>query len=283
MKALAESDLQRHPGQFYRERWAIALNTTNMQSNNADWLKARNNFLSWRATTNSVFVKIPSHLCRFWSILTIVAFIIIFGFFDTNEIMFPALLEIKSKTSLPSILLSHNQTTRKEAVNFHFVRPHRFMYELGSYCSLVISIVMVVIFVSGKFAVLYGKFVAVLLGIFAGGFAGCLVGMIMCGLFIQIHNATTLANMLVEMCQSCHSEESKLEKFKEWKELYKTSVGALHVWSWRMTPLTAPTLIWIALSILRSIVRLLFMYTTTMSEPDIIQTERMNVFHTLGK
>ena len=56
------------------------------------------------------------------------------------------------------------------------------------------------------------------------------------GLFVQIHNATTLANMLVKMCTKCTSHKEELERFEEWKEFYKTSVGALHVWSWRMTP-----------------------------------------------
>ena len=285
MQALSESDLLRRPGDSYSTSWSIALNTTDVQSNNADWMKAMNDFLYWHAVKKSIFVEIPLHLCRFWSIVTIVAFIITFGFFDTNEIMFPALLEIKQKPVLASqnqlnkeVIASQNQINKDETIDFHFVRPHRFMYEMGFWCSLVLSIALVLIFVSGVFATVYGIFLAILLGVFAGGFAGCLVGMVMCGLFVQIHNATTLSNMLVEMCQTSHSDASKLERFKEWKEFYKTSVGALHVWSWRMTPLTAPTLIWIGMSILHSIVKLLFMYTTTMSEPDIIQSERMTMF-----
>ena len=66
--------------------------------------------------------------------------------------------------------------------------------------------------------------------------------------------------------------------FNMWKEYYKANVGALHVWSWRVTPITGSMTVVFLCGITRFVVELVFLYTTVMGEPDIPQKERFKVF-----
>ena len=67
-------------------------------------------------------------------------------------------------------------------------------------------------------------------------------------------------------------------RFREWKESYKVTVGSMHVWSWRTTPLTGNIIALLIMSIVRHIVIAVFGYTHIMSEPDIPEGERFSVF-----
>ena len=274
MKALADSDLQRYPRDSagtlysYNEVWSIALNTTDpSQLNNPDWLTARNNFLEWHGLTRNTFVSLIATTHVVILMILVISTIVVFFFFDTEEIMFPPLLEIKQRLSEWTNYDIHS------VQKFHFIRPHRFIYELGFWLSFVTIPVFVYIFVP-----VMGPIVAIISGTFIAGSGGFVLGMMICGLIVQIHNATTLSNMLVEMCKEELQEKEKLMRFEEWKEFYKTSVGALHVWSWRMTPIFGSVVAFLGVSIIRSLSFVLFLYTSIMSEPDIIESERFMVF-----
>ena len=254
MKALADSDLQTYNNTVlysYSEKWSVALNMTDTR--NSEWLTARNHFVLWHGRTRNQFDAYLLVVRELAGFLVIISNVIVFFFFDIDELMFPALLEVK-----------------KSSGDFHFIRSRRFMYELAFWLSMLCGTFG--IFVQLKE---FGWIVGITAGILTGASAGCFLAFETNGLFVQIHNATTLANMLVKMCTS-HQEE--LERFEKWKEFYKTSVGALHVWSWRMTPLFGGLIVWFGIGIVSFICRLLFMYTTIMSEPDINDSERIEVF-----
>ena len=274
MKALADSDLQRYslrldePLHSYHEVWSVALNTTDpSQLNNPDWLTARNNFLEWHGLTRNTFVSSIATTHVVILVILVISTIVVFFFFDTEEIMFPPLLEIKQRLSEWTNYDIHS------VQKFHFIRPHRFIYELGFWLSLVLIPVMVYIFVS-----VMGPIGGIILGTLVGGSGGFVLGMMICGLIVQIHNATTLSNMLVEMCKEELQEKEKPMRFEEWKEFYKTSVGALHVWSWRMTPIFGGVVVYMGLFIIALLGSVIFLYSTIMSEPDIIESERFMVF-----
>ena len=105
---------------------------------------------------------------------------------------------------------------------------------------------------------------------------GAVFAQTLVGLCIQIHNATTLSNMLVQTAAGPTDEW--LARFREWKETYKVVVGSMHVWSWRVTPLTGNVIALLIMSIVRHIVTAVFGYTHIMSEPDIPESKRFSVF-----
>ena len=94
------------------------------------------------------------------------------------------------------------------------------------------------------------------------------------GLAVQVHNVTMLSNILARYC----SPTGSFEQFEKWKAYYKATVGGLHVWSWRMTPITGSVSLVFLLGITRFVVELVFLWTTVMGEPDIAPRERFLVF-----
>jgi hypothetical protein len=99
------------------------------------------------------------------------------------------------------------------------------------------------------------------------------------GLAVQVHNATMLSNILSRYCSPTGSRE----QFEKWKAYYKATVGALHIWSWRMTPITGSLSIVFLTGITRFVVELVFLYTTVMGEPDISPSDRFRVFRRAAK
>lgn len=74
----------------------------------------------------------------------------------------------------------------------------------------------------------------------------------------------------------------RCQKLKDWEEYYKTSVGALHVWSNRIAPLFGGVLLFICTWVVENVAGLLSLYTTIIvGEPDIIESDRFKVFMTL--
>jgi len=111
-------------------------------------------------------------------------------------------------------------------------------------------------------------------------FLGPLSSMGLTGMLIQIHNSTTLSNILVQLCSTENlSSEQRQAKFEQWKDYYKTAVGALHIWSKRATPIiiNAPTAV-LGIGIIQSLVGSIFIYTAIISEPDIPESKRMQIF-----
>ena len=78
------------------------------------------------------------------------------------------------------------------------------------------------------------------------------------------------------------SSEERQAQFEQWKDYYKTAVGALHIWSWRMTPVFGPMLLAFFSMIIGYLVTIVFLYTTISSEPDIDDSVRMEMFLELG-
>ena len=78
------------------------------------------------------------------------------------------------------------------------------------------------------------------------------------------------------------SSEERQAQFEQWKDYYKTAVGALHIWSWRMTPVFGITLLVMGCIIITYLVGIVFLYTTISSEPDLNDSVRMDMFLKLG-
>ena len=124
-----------------------------------------------------------------------------------------------------------------------------------------------------------GIFASVLLGVTLGP----VLSIILVGLFVQIHNATTLANILVQLCSIGNfSSEQRQAQFEQWKDYYKTTVGALHIWSWRLTPIIGSALLVLGSLISTQLVRSIFLYTSINSEQDIPESDRMAIFMNLA-
>ena len=130
---------------------------------------------------------------------------------------------------------------------------------------------------------------------------GALIVLILIGFAIHISNVAVLANLLPTTTKQSsimkderkEEEEDKEEeeeedkkdkeeqirsqqiKFEEWKELYKTTVGALHVWSWRMTPLIASIIFMEAVFSIQSLVSSIFIYAAVEKQRDFIDVEKV--------
>ena len=78
------------------------------------------------------------------------------------------------------------------------------------------------------------------------------------------------------------SSEQRQAQFEQWKDYYKTAVGALHIWSWRVTPIIGILLLVFVGVIISSLVRTIFYYTTLNSEPDLEESKRMEYFLYFG-
>ena len=78
------------------------------------------------------------------------------------------------------------------------------------------------------------------------------------------------------------SSEERQAQFEQWKDYYKTAVGALHIWSCRLTPVFGVSLLTLFSSIIYFLVRIVFLYTTISSEPDLNDSVRMDMFLKLG-
>jgi hypothetical protein len=161
--------------------------------------------------------------------------------------------------------------------SFHFVRPKRFVLQASLWSSVGMFFVFLSILqgIGIQSISLVGIFPSVLVGVSLGP----VVSIILVGLFVQIHNATTLANILVQLCSIGNfSSEQRQAQFEQWKDYYKTTVGALHIWSWRLTPIIGSVLLVVVSLISALLVFSIFLYTSINSEPDIPESDRMAIF-----
>jgi len=106
---------------------------------------------------------------------------------------------------------------------------------------------------------------------------GPLSSIFMVGFIVQIHNATTLSNILVQSMEHVSSEQ-RLAQFEQWKDYYKTAVGSLHIWSRRISQTIFGVILMLGVAIIVNLVYSIFLYTHIMSEPDIIESKRMGIF-----
>ena len=186
---------------------------------------------------------------------------------DPNELMYPARLEIK-------------RTRSDHTVEYHFVRPRKLLLEFVLWFQLVIIVLGFIFFgYTIWMKITVNVLVTVLLTFMP---AGAVIGLVIGRLIIQVNNATTLSNILANTlnkkdAESWSTHESR-EGFKQWKELYKTSVGALHVWSWHTTPIMGSGLLLSICIMFGILVQLIAIYTATMTEIDIPAQERFDYF-----
>ncbi len=216
-----------------------------------------NDYLEWRAETGSaaphVLFAVFWCACALFLTVSFLVFSVRFAKDDPAELLFPPMLEIKH---------NHAGSDAGRYASFHFVRPKRLAWHTLACGGLLM-------FVLGWFLPAFPKPMLV----FMPGVGVALLVMPM-GLSIQVHNATMLANILARYC----SPVGSVRQFEKWKEYYKATVGALHVWSWRMTPITGSMVLVLLVGITRFVVELVFFYTTVMNEPDIAPDARFRVF-----
>lgn len=225
--------------------------------------KLVNDYLEWRAETGSLA---PHALYSiFWCsvVLCLISSFMVFSVkfqpLDPVELLFPALLEVNQDVDT---LRTQSFGDGASLSSFHFVRPRRLALH-----TLVCGGVAITI--AGCFL----PSIPPILFLFFPG-VGIATFVMPMGLAVQVHNVTMLSNILARYC----SPMGSFEQFEKWKAYYKTTVGALHVWSWRMTPITSSVSLVFLSGITRFVVELVFLWTTVMGEPDIPPRERFRVF-----
>ena len=333
MRALAES--QYSSSWFVREGEKFSIVFKENATSPGFTRKQENLYLWWHAQSHSIWPAVIYSFNMFTLSLQIVAFIMVLSLKvqqdDPKEILFPALLESKVIDSPPYF----------DPKQFHFVRPKRMMWQL--------------LFVGGMLGIPFGAFLEFQLGLFKGytdwnvyliaavgpGMSICILLPVL-GLLIQIHNSTTLANILIQLCSlnvhpsdkgrlgrevahatsvhhlmtplistvqksirhfetdvvvekedgnededdtcieskadalinTTNTEEDEYDmlvqgSYERWMELYKTTVGALHIWSWRMTPVLGCLLINLGTNVFNAIVTSVFLFTGLETEIDL--------------
>jgi hypothetical protein len=87
----------------------------------------------------------------------------------------------------------------------------------------------------------------------------------------------------VHLCSLGKStSEERQAHFEQWKQYYKTAVGALHIWSWRLTPILGSILMSLGSRVVLYLVELIYLYSHIMNEPEILKRERMSLFQKVG-
>jgi hypothetical protein len=274
MKALEESHFLYYGGFKLSE----VFNTSNIDPATG-YPEHYENFLGWRALTSSF---IPFFLWACLWICVVIMTLFIIRLFDHNhhtlaETMFPPLLEMKHMN--PDLEVQKGLIGSQ---TFHFVRPKRFVLEstLGMGFVLLLLSFMFNNFFLNAFSYfdpdsfMFNTFVVFLS-------LGSLLSIFMVGFIVQIHNATTLSNILVQSMKHVSSEQ-RLAQFEQWKDYYKTAVGSLHIWSRRISQTIFGVIFMFGFAIIVNLVDVIFIYTHIMSEPDIIESKRMGIFLSVG-
>ena len=117
--------------------------------------------------------------------------------------------------------------------------------------------------------------------------------LVLVGFAIHISNVSVLANLLPGTRQDVSSREeagingkSNVDSnddqcslaFDHWMEkYYKTKVGALHVWSWRITPMISSVLLMQVIFALKTVITAVFIYATVMREESVPHLEKTNI------
>ena len=225
--------------------------------------KLVNDYLEWRAETGSFAPHVlygtfwcGIALCLFSSFLV---FSVKFQPHDPVEILFPPLLEVNEDVDSVCAESAGHQASLS---SFHFVRPRRLAWHTLVCGGIIMTLAGFLL-----------PSTPPILFLFLPG-AGIATFVMPMGLAVQVHNVTMLSNILARYC----SPTGSFEQFEKWKAYYKATVGGLHVWSWRMTPITGSVSLVFLLGITRFVVELVFLWTTVMGEPDIAPRERFLVF-----
>ena len=250
----------------------------------SEWIKCRNSFLDWRGQSTLMYSALVAAF--FLSLVTLViAVMIAFGTKsqkdDLDECVFPPLLEIKK--GRPRNGVSAIEVTETD---FHFVRARALARESMVCLGMGVGVPFVFIVVNMVNPTNPYQQQLIWIHVFAalviGPGLGVVFYILFAGLVVQMTNATTLSNLLVQLnISTALSAEVRCQKLKDWEEYYKTSVGALHVWSNRIAPLFGGVLLFICTWVVENVAGLLSLYTTIIGEPDIIESDRFKVIMTL--
>ena len=278
MLALGESDLEAHRG-FKFSTW---FNHSTLDPVNPQFLRVRKEFIQWRSLTHSSIPLFVYFLFTVWTSLVLpVSLMFIFSSRlkradDPIEIMYPALLESKNDV----------ENGRK---NFFFVHPKRVVIQTALYVSLGLFPIMT--YMMDGF-LKCGLGCALLFTVLVGIAFSAILSITLSGIVVQITNATFLSNMLIQLCsnttesnqrrQEDHQHQQQTKHFDAWKEYYKTTVGALHIWSWRMTPFFGSFIIYCLLATVFALINLIFMFLSIKSEHELEESEQMDVFKQVG-
>ena len=352
MRALAESDYESSWfGEGTKMKFSIAFKEN--ATSPGFTLKQENAYLWWYTQTHTPWPAVIYTLTDVSSALLCIAFIMVFSLKaqpdDPKEILFPALLESKGIAHPPFFDPKH----------FHFVRPRRMVWQLLFVAGICGVPWFVLVNAVLNFLKNFTPLASVAISVAVGPGITIMVLTPIIGLLVQMHNSTTLANILIQLCSlnvhpsdkgrlgrevahatSVHhlmtplmstvqqsirqfetevvvpengkddeeegqdaddnatskeaggtgtdstanalikvdtldnSEEDEYDmlvqgSYERWMELYKTTVGALHIWSWRMTPVLGCLMFNICTSVFNAIVTSVFLFTGVETEPDI--------------
>ena len=271
MKALEDSNLEQWPG----DKFSVVFNTSNIDSETG-YPENYENFLWWHAQTSS-FIPFMFNCMRQFTIVGLIGSAFLSSQKDPNEIMFPPLLEAKDMGQDENTDVEIGNKELIHSPSFHFVRPKRLVLQailwvsFGAFWSFMFHPVLLGFNLDMSWIIE----IAIVQGIF---FLGPLGGIGISGLLIQNHNATILSNILVQLCSMENLlSEQRQAKFEQWKDYYKTAVGALHIWSKRSTPIIISILSTMGIWIIYLLVGSIFGYTAIISEPDIPESNRMHI------
>ena len=244
---------------------------------------AEKDFLLYVARTGNYIVPILYLLQGLSMLLVYISVLFTFGLtiqpHDPNEVMYPSMW-IRPVNQKPKL-----------------IRPKELVRQVVLMGGLLLGTIITRVFLEGMNTGMNAG-MAGLLGFMICLPLGALIVLILIGFAIHISNVAVLANFLptttkqssITKDERKEEEEDKEEedkedkeeqirsqqiKFEEWKELYKTTVGALHVWSWRMTPLIASIIFMEAVFSIQSLVSSIFIYAAVEKQRDFIDVEKV--------
>ena len=247
-------------------------------------------YLEWKAETISFVPPLFNVLLQITSALSLASIFLTFSLTfqptDPDEILFPAVLMKKKDTRelhvepTPPEIASEPALEQKVSSKYHLVRTRQQVLELGGLMYFLTIIFIAIVAANGKTATmekLGGLERVILQFILFPGITFVATTSII-GALVQIHNATILANVFIDEI----IQPRRTQQFREWMEIYKTTVGALHIWSWRSTWMVGGLLSFFSISIMADIVDVVFLYSTFMDptlKTMLSESEKFNFFY----
>ena len=255
---------------------AVKSNANNFTHSAGHWNpeknpSALNEFLFWKGTTKVHFAY-PLMIPLTSTVMLVVAVVVMLSLGlkfqpnDPTELLYPAILE-----QAEGELCSYRLHRKRSMVQ-------KFGLTLGVILSVIFAIHQIIVVSNSSagynlyatlivilFLTLYGF---IILSIFTLG------SMILIGVVVQIYNVTVLANSLVKLI----AKKRQHELFPRWFLVYKTVIGALHVWSWRTSFIVCAVFLMMVVIIVGDIFVLILVFTTFASEPLVEEGERFSMF-----
>jgi hypothetical protein len=232
---------------------------------------AVNEFLFWKGTTKVHFAY-PLMIPLTSTVMLIVVVVVMLSLGlkcqpnDPTELLYPAILE----------------QAEGELCSYRLHRKRSMVQKFGLTLGVILSVIFAIhqIIVVSNSSAGYNLY-ATLIVIFSLTLYGfCILSiftlgsMILIGVVVQIYNVTVLANSLVKLI----AEKRQHELFPQWFLVYKTVIGALHVWSWRTSFIVCAVFLMMVVIIVGDIFVLILVFTTFASEPLLEEGDRFSMF-----